>query len=267
MYTPRVLSPVENVSHAHDPHPPHRSRRSARGRVFGWRRREPVCCPVVRGSVIGRPVRLGVRVRVRGAQHVPVGGCVCQGLPGDQDRGQADDRDRQPRVPAVLPAARGRQHRAVGQGPGRSDDRQGLRERDRLRRGRQARVHARRGHLDRRPVRQLVQAGPKEFDYYINQVANKPERAQTATSPRATTTAIRRSSSLRPRSSSARRRSPSSRTRSWVRRSARPASMRSRTSSSPRTRRPSTTPTTPPSRRSRRSRSTASSSTSRPRST
>ena len=83
-----------------------------------------------------------------------------------------------PAYPPYYLPREGGNDRAVGQGPGRPDDRQGLRERDRLRRGRQARVHARRGHLDRRPVRQLVRAGSQGV-----RLLHQPGRQQARARP------------------------------------------------------------------------------------
>ena len=80
--------------------------------------------------------------------------------------GNADDRDRQPGLPALL---RGR----------RPDQRQGLRERRRLRDRRAARLRARptsSGSSSRStpPTR----PGPKDFDFDVNQISITPKRAE-----------------------------------------------------------------------------------------
>ena len=67
---------------------------------------------------------------------------------GDEDRRDADGRHRQARLPALL---RGR----------RPDQRQGLRERGRLRDRRPARLRRRRGEVDGGPVQRLLRAGPE----------------------------------------------------------------------------------------------------------
>ena len=57
-------------------------------------------------------------------------------------------------------------------------DRQGLRERRRLRGRREARLREGRGAVDRRPVQQLVRPGPKNFDFDINQISVTPTSAK-----------------------------------------------------------------------------------------
>ena len=111
------------------------------------------------------------------------------------------------------------------------------------------------------PFNKVVQPGPKEFDFDLNQVSITEARRKAVDFSSGYYDVSRRSSPTPAAPSTGSPRSPSWPTPSSVPRSARPATPRSPTRSSrPRTP-PSSTPTTRPSRRSRTARSTASSST------
>ena len=138
------------------------------------------------------------------------------------------------------------------------NDRQGLRERGRLRGRREARLREGRREVDRRPVQQLVQAGPEEL-----RLRHQPDLGHGPARPggRLQRLVLRREPGARRAERDADRRRevarrPQVRTSS-ARRSARRASATSRTRSSRTRTRACTTPRTTSSPRSTRSRSTA----------
>ena len=108
------------------------------------------------GSASGAASTAGRHDRRRGLR---------QGGPAAQELRHADRRDRQARLPAVL---RGR----------RPDQRQGLRERRRLRDRRPARLHRGRGEVDDVPFNSSYAPGPKKFDFDVNQISITPKRAR-----------------------------------------------------------------------------------------
>ena len=103
----------------------------------------------------------------------------------------ADDRHRQPRLPALVR----RRHAGLDVGDQRPLHGRGLRERGRLRRRRRARLRRERGRVDRRPVRPVVQARPEELRLRHQpdlDHATSARRPSTSATP--TTTSTRRSS-------------------------------------------------------------------------
>ncbi len=86
---------------------------------------------------------------------------MCAGQSEARHSRHADDRHRQPRLPAVLCRSRDRE-RAQAVAARRSHERPGLRERLRLRAGGQARLREGQGHLDRGALRLFVRPRRQE---------------------------------------------------------------------------------------------------------
>ena len=118
---------------------------------------------------------------------VPVGRRLRAGEPGAQDRRQADDRRGQPRLPAVLRAVR---HEPRSVGARRPDQRQGLRERRRLRDRRGDGLREGRGHLGLHGA--VQQRDPRRVPRTSTSTSRRSRTAPSAprrsTSPTATTT-------------------------------------------------------------------------------
>ena len=116
---------------------------------------------------------------------------LCQERPQPRHDRSADDRHRQPRVPALV---RRRRRRLAMEGQ-RPAQRQGLRERGRLRGRETARLRARAEVEWTYVPFNNASRRAKEFDFDINQVSSTPARAKAVTSAAPTTRSTRPSSS------------------------------------------------------------------------
>ena len=108
-------------------------------------------------------------------------GRVRHGEPRTKTRRHAHDRHGQPGLPALLPGSGWRQHRAVGSGAGATPrPARASRARSPYAIAEQLGFTDGRGHLDPEPFNKSFAPGPKDFDFFINQVTFNEERAENA---------------------------------------------------------------------------------------